>query len=77
MYHHNYAVVYTPPPIPEIPVRFRNSRWIPSGFQSDSGILGGVWVDSSQIPEFRLESGWIMVESSFWTSVAMFLYLFA
>ena len=37
-------VVYTPPPIPEIPV----------GFRLDSRILGGFWVDSGIRGEFQL-----------------------
>ena len=39
------SVIYTPPPIPEIPV----------GFQLDSGIPCGFWLDSGWIPEFWVD----------------------
>ena len=41
------SVVYSPPPSPEIPVGFWNSRWIPVRFPLDSEILGGFQLESS------------------------------
>ena len=53
------AVVYTPPPIPEIPVGFRLDSGIPGGFWVDSGIPGGFQVDSRIPGGFQVDSGWI------------------
>ena len=71
----NHSVVYTPPPILEIPVgfwlgyripgKFRwDSGWIPVGFRLGSWIPGGFWLDSSGIPVLEL-----------YLTVTMFLYL--
>jgi hypothetical protein len=62
------AVIYTPLPIPEIPVGFRSDSRIPGGFRSDSGIPGGFQVDSGIPGGFRVDSG---VRTVF----TMFLYL--
>src|SRR5271168_823578 len=58
------SVVYTPPPIPEIPVGFRLGSWIPGGFRWDSGWDSGFRVDSGGIPVLEL-----------YLTVTMFLYL--
>ena len=61
-------VIYTPPPIPEIPVGFRldsgNSSWIPVGFRNS------MW-----IPEFHVDSGLIPVgfRNSMWILVGFWL----
>src|ERR1700678_748619 len=61
---HGIAVVYTPPPIPKIPVGFRLGSRIPGGFRWDSGWDSGFRVDSGGIPVLELH-----------LTVTMFLYL--
>src|SRR5271168_3826033 len=82
--HLYFAVVYTPPPIPEIPVGFRlgsripvgipDSGWIPVGFRLGFRIPGVFRWDSGWDSGFRVVSVGIPV-LVFYLTVTMFLYL--
>ena len=61
------AVIYTPPPIPEILVRFQldsripcgfqlDSSWIPVSFRNSMWILVGFWLDSGILGKFWVNS---------------------